>query len=43
MKRFYTILILLIGVFTIKSQAQTANDPEAKKDSWRGKYKIQNI
>lgn len=31
MKRFYTILILLIGVFTIKSQAQTANDPEAKK------------
>ena len=31
MKRFYTILILLVGVITIKSQAQTANDPEAKK------------
>ena len=31
MKRFYTILILLIGVVTIKSQAQASNDPEAKK------------
>ena len=31
MKRFYTILILLIGVITIKSQAQTTNDPDAKK------------
>lgn len=31
MKRFYTILILLIGVTTIKSQAQATNDPNAKK------------
>lgn len=31
MKRFYTILILLIGVITIKSQAQATNDPDAKK------------
>ena len=31
MKRFYTILVLLIGVITIKSQAQTTNDPDAKK------------
>ena len=31
MKRFYTILILLIGVITIKSEAQASNDPDAKK------------
>jgi len=31
MKRFYTILVLLIGVITIKSQAQATNDPDAKK------------
>lgn len=31
MKRFYTILILLIGFFTINSQAQATNDPNAKK------------
>ena len=31
MKRFYIILILLIGIITIKSQAQSTNDPDAKK------------
>jgi hypothetical protein len=31
MKRFYTILVLLIGVITIKTNAQTTNDPDAKK------------
>ena len=31
MKRFYTILVLLIGVITIKTNAQATNDPDAKK------------
>ena len=31
MKRFYTILVLLIGVITIKTNAQASNDPGAKK------------
>jgi len=31
MKRFFTILILLIGVITIKTNAQATNDPGAKK------------
>ncbi len=31
MKRFYAILILLIGLIAIKGQAQATNDPDAKK------------
>ena len=41
MKRFYTILVLLIGVITIKTNAQTSNDPDAKKvlDGVSAKFK----
>ena len=41
MKRFYTILVLLIGVITIKTNAQARNDPDAKKvlDGVRAKFK----
>ena len=41
MKRFYTILVLLIGVITIKTNAQASNDPDAKKvlDGVSAKFK----
>jgi len=41
MKRFYTLLILLIGIGTLKGFAQTTNDPEAKKvlDGVSAKFK----
>lgn len=41
MKRFYTILVLLFGVITIKTTAQATNDPEAKKilDGVSAKFK----
>src|SRR5215204_7634467 len=41
MKRFYTILVLLIGVITIKTNAQATNDPDAKKvlDGVSAKFK----
>jgi outer membrane lipoprotein-sorting protein len=41
MKKFYTILILLIGVITIKTNAQASNDPDAKKilDGVSAKFK----
>ena len=41
MKRFYTILLLLIGVITIKTNAQATNDPDAKKvlDGVSAKFK----
>ena len=41
MKRFYTLLILLIGIGTLKGFAQTTNDPEAKKvlDEVSAKFK----
>ena len=41
MKRFYTILVLLIGVITIKTSAQATNDPDAKKvlDGVSAKFK----
>ena len=41
MKRFYTILVLLIAIVTIKGQAQDSNDPEAKKilDGVSAKFK----
>src|SRR6187402_201785 len=41
MKRFYTILVLLIGVITIKTNAQSTNDPAAKKvlDGVSAKFK----
>src|SRR6188768_4213783 len=41
MKRFYTILVLLIGVVTINATAQATNDPDAKKvlDGVSAKFK----
>ena len=41
MKRFFTILVLLIGVITIKTNAQATNDPDAKKvlDGVSAKFK----
>jgi outer membrane lipoprotein carrier protein len=41
MKRFYTVLVLLIGVITIKTNAQATNDPDAKKvlDGVSAKFK----
>jgi outer membrane lipoprotein-sorting protein len=41
MKRFYTVLVLVIGVFTIKTNAQATNDPDAKKvlDGVSAKFK----
>jgi len=41
MKRFYTILVLLIGVITIKTNGQATNDPDAKKvlDGVSAKFK----
>jgi len=41
MKRFYTLLVLLIGVITIKTNAQVSNDPDAKKvlDGVSAKFK----
>jgi outer membrane lipoprotein carrier protein len=42
MKRFYaTLLVLLIGVITINTNAQATNDPDAKKvlDGVSGKFK----
>lgn len=41
MKRFYTILVLLIGVITVKMNAQATNDPDAKKvlDGVSAKFK----
>jgi outer membrane lipoprotein-sorting protein len=40
-KRVYTILVLLIGVITIKTNAQASNDPDAKKilDGVSAKFK----
>lgn len=41
MKRFYTLLILLFGIITLKGFAQATNDPDAKKilDGVSAKFK----
>lgn len=41
MKRFYTLLILIFGIITLKGFAQTTNDPDAKKilDGVSAKFK----